>query len=103
MNNQVEKAYQMLEQNAKKASQKIDEKQRKYLDFKFRHILNLSYHEKELNNNERVSIGKEELFAPILDLNKLQKESHEPLPFQEWSCPVVLQEIVDENKNITLG
>jgi|GEM_PF-695530 signal transduction histidine kinase len=100
---QVEKAYLILEQNAKKASQKIDEKQRKYLDLKFRHILNLSYHEKELNNKERVSIGKEELFAPILDLNKLQKESHEPLPFQEWSCPVVLLEIVDENKNITLG
>ncbi len=98
----VEKAYQIIDLNAKKASQKIDEKQRHYLDLKFRHILHLSYHDEALDQ-EHIALGKEELFEAILDLKKLQKESHQPLPFQEWSCAVSLETSEEENKNTIEG
>ncbi len=98
----VGKAYQTIDMIAKKANQKIDQKQRNYLDLKFRHILHLSYHEEELDQ-EHIALGKEELFEAILDLHKLQKESHQPLPFQEWWCEVNLQNDSEENKNTTQG
>ncbi len=98
----VEKAYQIIDMNAKKASQKIDVKQRNYLDLKFKHILNLSYHEEELDQ-EHIALGKEELFEAILDLHKLQKESHQPLPFQQWLCEVNLEIESEENKNTIQG
>ena len=82
----VDKAYQIIEMNAKKANQTIDEKQRYYLALKFKHMLHYEYHEDELTHTTNISLGKEDLFDAILDLETLRKAAHEPLPFREWSC-----------------
>ncbi len=86
----VEKAYHLIELIKKKASQKIDEAMRLYLEKKHLHILHIAYDQPFLDDPKHYVYRHSGLFDDILDLNQIMKSMHEPLPFQPWMTPVNL-------------
>jgi len=87
----IEKAYQLIETIQKKASPKIDEKMRLYLEKKHLHILHIAYDQPFLDRADHVVYRNSKLFEDILDLHEIMRSMHEPLPFKRWETPVNLE------------
>lgn len=87
----VDQAYRLMESIQKKASQKIDEKMRTYLEKKHLHILHIAYDQPFLDNPEHIILRHEVLFDDILDFKKIAQTMHQPFPFHVWKTDVDLE------------
>ncbi|MDY0295017.1 MAG: site-2 protease family protein [Acholeplasmataceae bacterium] len=90
----VEKSYHLLNEIKMKASQKIDEKLRTYLQYQFEHLLNVANHETYLKQEDHHVSSIADLFDVLME----DQEERQPLPFQVWESPVSF-ELIEEQKS----
>lgn len=91
-NHHVEKAYQLLDKIEKRQNNKINEKQRVYLNKKVKHVTHIAYNDAFLSNKENFPTEQSWIFEPILDYYKHMEVLHKKLPFHIYECPVDLDE-----------
>lgn len=91
----VEKSYRMLDEIKQKASQKIDEKLRTFLQYQFEHLLNVADHSSFLHDQDNHIFSMADLFDVLME----DKEEHKPLPFQSWETPITFETIEEEKSD----
>lgn len=87
-----EGAYRKFELIQKRANQKLDQKMILYMRNKAAHCLHLEDHEAFLSDRENLYIGNAWIFDALIDPYEMLKAYHKPLPYIEYSCPVVFEE-----------
>lgn len=90
----VAKSYHLLNEIKLKASKKIDEKLKIYLQYQFEHLLNMTNHEAYLNQEDHHVFSMADLFEVLIE----DKDEPKPLPFQVWESPVTF-ELNEEQKS----
>ncbi len=93
----VEKSYKLMEEIPRKASTKINEKMRVYLEKKYQHILHISYDELFLSKKENYVFFMSGLFDELMDMEELTRLMHEKRPLMPWMTTIDLKE--DEKTN----
>ncbi len=91
-NHHVEKAYHLLDKIEKRQSNKINEKQRIYLNKKAKHVTHIAYNDAFLSNKDNFPTEQSWIFEPILDYYKNMEILHKKLPFHIYECLVDLEE-----------
>lgn len=84
----LEEAYTLLDRISKIKSKKIDVKISQYLQKKTEHQLNLYNHLAFLSNDENIYIGQMWIFEPIINPYEIARETHQVLPYVEFSCKI---------------
>lgn len=97
----VEQAYQKFDRIQNKISKKLDEKMVLYLKNKTLHVMNREDHTKFLNNKENLYIGQSWIFDALIDPYEMLIAYHQKLPYVEYSCPVVFEEIEEQKSDLS--
>ena len=92
----VARAYKMFEDIKKRTGKKLNPKLITYLEKKTLHVLNIEYQDGFFADKENYYVGNSWIFEVLIDPIETLKEFHEPLPFVEYSSPLVLEEIKPE-------
>lgn len=98
--NEVEKAYQLLEMIEKQQSRRLDEKLRRYLNKKTKHVIHHTYDEAFLNNEANYPKDQTWIFKPFLDMTPHIEKLHHPLPFQIYATEIKWSDIDGESDTI---
>ncbi|MCF7932196.1 MAG: site-2 protease family protein [Acholeplasmataceae bacterium] len=88
VNKDVEKAIRFFEDIRMKVGKHVPEEQRIYLEKRAEHVLHLSDHSTYLSDHKNIHIGQFWIFESLLDPYEAQKETHQKLPYVEYSSPV---------------
>jgi hypothetical protein len=84
----VERAYRLHEDLSRKVGKHIPEALRTYLAKRSAHLMHLEDNSAWLSENENIHIGQFWIFETLVDPYEHQKETHQPLPYIEYSSPV---------------
>jgi len=94
----VFKAYQMFEDIKKRTSKKLNPKLITYLEKKTLHVLNIEYQDAFFMDKNNYYVGNSWIFDILIDPIETLKEYHTPLPFVEYSSPVLIEDIKLEDE-----
>ncbi len=94
----VAKAYQMFEDIKKRTSKKLNPKLITYLEKKTLHVLNIEYQDAFFMDKNNYYVGNSWIFDILIDPIETLKEYHTPLPFVEYSSPVLIEDIKLEDE-----
>jgi len=97
----VEQAYKRFERIQTKIGIKLDEKMALYLRNKSAHILHLEDHQDFLNEKDNLYIGQAWIFEALIDPYEMLIAYHKPLPYVEYSCPVVFDEPEEQKSDLS--
>ncbi len=87
-----EGAYQKFDRIQKRTNQKLDPKMVLYMRNRAAHLIHLEDQSLFLDNQENLYIGNAWIFDALMKPYEMLKAYHNPLPYVEYSCPVVLLE-----------
>jgi hypothetical protein len=94
----VAKAYQMFEDIKKRTSKKLNPKLITYLEKKTLHVLNIEYQDAFFMDKNNYYVGNSWIFDILIDPIETLKEYHSPLPFIEYSSPVLIEDFKLEDE-----
>ena len=97
----VEQAFKRFELIQRKTGKKLDEKMVLYLRNKSAHLMHLEDQSLFLSDRENIYIGSAWIFEVLLNPYEMLEAYHKPLPYQEYSCPVVFKEETEEKSDLS--
>ncbi len=97
----VEQAYQRFDRIQNKIGKKLDEKMVLYLKNKTLHVMHREDHSEFLSKKENLYIGQAWIFEALIDPFEMLIAYHQQLPYVEYSCPVMFEEIEEQKSDLS--
>ncbi len=97
----IEQAFNRFNLIQRKTGKKLDEKMTLYLRNKTAHIIHYEDHSQFLSEKENLYIGSAWIFEVLIDPYEMLEAYHEPLTYQEYSCPVVFEKEIEEKSDLS--
>jgi len=97
----IEQAYHRFDLIQRKTGKKLDEKMVLYLRNKSAHIMHYEDHSEFLSLKDNLYIGSAWIFEVLINPYEMLEAFHKPLPYLEYSCPVVFEEETEEKSDLS--